>query len=291
MALRIDSALLERLYREAKAHRWHVPESAFACTLEASCRDAFAGGNPGPRDISRFLSSLHLADLALASACAEGHAAAWDYFVVEYRPHLYRAADALDRSGAARELADSMYAELYGINQRGEARQSLLRSFHGRSSLATWLRAVLAQRHVDRVRAGRRMEPMPDELPDAGPRAQSHDPECRHYVELLTSALEHAMSRLAPQDRLRIGLYYAQRLTLAEIGRLLKEHEATASRQLARARKAIREEVERELRSCGLTRTQIERCFECANEDVGDMDLDKMLRVQEIATGSFNLKR
>ena len=65
------------------------------------------------------LSSLHLEDLALACACALGDAAAWDHFVLEMRPGLYRAADALDPTGAARELADSLYADLYGVDQRG----------------------------------------------------------------------------------------------------------------------------------------------------------------------------
>jgi RNA polymerase sigma-70 factor (ECF subfamily) len=287
----IDAALLERLYREARADRWHLPEAAFAYTLEASCNKAFSGSNPSRREISRFLSSLHLEDLALACACAEGHAAAWDHFVLEYRPHLYRAADVLDPSGRARELADSMYAELYGIDERGEARQSLLRYFHGCSSLATWLRAVLAQRHVDRIRATRRTEQMPDDLPDVASDARAQDPDCRRYSTLLRSALGRAVSRLPSRDRLRLSLYYAERLTLAEMGRLLKEHEATSSRQLARTRKAVREEVERDLRAGGLGDAQIKRCFECASEDVGEMNLEEMLDVQEIGPGSFNIKR
>src|SRR4029434_2989755 len=114
----------------------------------------------------------------------------------------YRAADALDPSGGARELADSLYGELYGIDERGEARQSLFRYFHGRSSLATWLRAVLAQRHVDRIRAVRRVEAMPDDLPDATSPARPHDLDCRRYVALLKAALTRALAELVPRDRL-----------------------------------------------------------------------------------------
>ena len=88
--------------------------------------------------------------------------------MLEYRPVLYRAADALDRGGGARELADSLYAELYGIKDRPGDRRSLFHYFQGRSSLATWLRAVLAQRYVDRLRAQRRFEPLPDEELDTG---------------------------------------------------------------------------------------------------------------------------
>jgi len=276
---RIDTALAERLYRDAKAERWRLPQAAFTAALETSCAKAFADAPSGEREVARYLGSLHLEDLALACACALGDSEAWDHFVLEMRPALYRAADALDRSGGARELADSLYSDLYGLDQHGETRKSLLRYFHGRSSLATWLRAVLAQRHVDRMRAGRRTEPLPDEMPEgtaAGPR----DPDCARFVEMLRSGLQIAVARLEPRDRLRLGCYYAQQLTLAQTGKLLKEHEATTSRQLARTRERIRGAVEEFLRGRGLNDAQIARCFECATEDAGATNLDEILDVR-----------
>lgn len=275
-SLRIDSALAERLYREAGADRWRLPRAAFAYALESSCQKAFPEGTHTSRELSRYLSSLHLEDLALACACAEGHADAWDHFVLEMRPHLYRAADAIDPTGGARELADSLYADLYGMNDRAEARQSLLRYFHGRSSLATWLRAVLAQRHIDRLRAGRRIDSLPDEMEMRAASSHDADPDCPRLVDLLRTALERVVARLEPRDRLRLNMYYAEQLTLAQTGRLLKEHEATVSRQLARTRRTIREAVGRDLRSQGLNEAQIVRCFECATEDAGEMDLTEV---------------
>ena len=99
------------------------------------------------------MSGRYDADVELARRCAAGDETAWERFVLEYRPILYRAADALEPGGGARELADSLYGELYGLRERAGERQSLFRYFEGRSSLGTWLRAVLAQRYVDRVRA------------------------------------------------------------------------------------------------------------------------------------------
>lgn len=276
--IRLDLHLAERLYRDANAERWRLPHAAFAAALETSCAKAFPAGDPTPRELSKYLSSLHLQDLALACACVLGDSTAWDHFVLEMRPGLYRAADALDPSGTARELADSLYADLYGVDQRGGARQSLLRYFHGRSSLATWLRAVLAQRHVDRVRVDRRTEPLPEELPSRA--SSSADPECVRLVDVLRSSLALAVAQLEPRDRLRLGCYYAQQLTLAHTGKLLKEHEATVSRQLARTRKIIRQRVEQDLRARGLNDTQIARCFECATEDAGPMSLEEMLDVR-----------
>ena len=50
--------------------------------------------------------------------------------MVTLRPVLYRAADAIDATGNARELADSLYADLYGLAEKGGKRQSLFRYFH-----------------------------------------------------------------------------------------------------------------------------------------------------------------
>jgi RNA polymerase sigma factor (sigma-70 family) len=142
--------------------------------------------------------------------------------------------------------------------------------------MATWLRAVLSQRYVDRIRVTRRVEPLPEELPAITP-FESEDAECPKYVEFLRTALEQALARLESRDRLRMGLYYAQQLTLAETGRILKEHEATVSRQLARTRARIREEVEKKLLAAGLGADEVARCFECAARDPRTMNLEEML--------------
>ena len=161
--MRFDEKLGGRLYRQANADRWHVPPERFRHALESSAERACAGRNWDAQEVELYLLSLHLEDLALACACAEGDDDAWEHFVLAQRPALYRAADALDASGGARELADSLYADLFGLPNRSGERQSLFRYFHGRSSLTTWLRAVLAQRYVDRLRSERRTEALPDE--------------------------------------------------------------------------------------------------------------------------------
>ena len=120
----IDEGLVGRLYRKANAERWGVTLALFAEALERSATQAQSGRTPAESvgfDLERYLGSLHLEDLALACACAAGHDAAWEHFILEFRPALYRAADAIDPSGGARELADSLYGELYGLKDRGGA--------------------------------------------------------------------------------------------------------------------------------------------------------------------------
>src|SRR5690606_7651954 len=144
----LDPVLAARLHRKANAACWDVSPDRFAAALEASCRRAVESGAADPADPGRYLTGLHLEDLALACACEDGHERAWEHFIHQLRPVLYRSADALAPGGGAREIADGIYADLFGTEERDGVRRSLFRYFHGRSSLATWLRAVLSQRYV-----------------------------------------------------------------------------------------------------------------------------------------------
>lgn len=211
-------------------------------------------------------------DLELARACAAGDPDAWDRFVLEYRPVLYRAADAIDASGGAREIADAIYGELFS--------KSLFKYFHGRSSLATWLRALIAQRHVDRYRSTRRLDPLPaDDEPAALPaRGQETSPERHRFVAAMQAVLAAAVAALAPRDRLRLRCYYAQDMTLAQIARVTREHEATVSRQLARTRRELREELERRLqRDHSFSAEEIRDCIASVVDDSGTLDLGALL--------------
>jgi RNA polymerase sigma-70 factor (ECF subfamily) len=228
--------------------------------------------------VHQYLERLHLTDLALATACRLGLEDAWEHFVREYRPVLYRSAHAIDPTGGARDLADSLYAELFGLDERDGRRHSLFAHFHGRSSLATWLRAVLAQRHVDRLRASQRFDPLPDDDGLAVARTSVPDPERYHALRLIGLALETALRELEPRDRLRLMCYYTQQMTLAEIGRLMHEHEATVSRNLTKVRQTLRTRIEEQLRvGAHLNHEEIRRAFEQAIDDAGPLDLGELL--------------
>jgi hypothetical protein len=150
----IDGALLHEMHARANAGRWGVSALRFGAALERSIVRAFASKVPSRAELERHCAALHLEDLALACACEDGTEEAWQELVARYRPLLYRAARAIDPGEGGRDLADTLVGDLFGTTERDGRRQSLLRYFHGRSSLATWLRSVLAQRHVDRIRSG-----------------------------------------------------------------------------------------------------------------------------------------
>lgn len=278
----LETATVERLYHASRGAQWPLAIERFAAALERSARRFFGDETPDRAALSRYLDSLHVADLACACACADGSDAAWDHFIREYRPVLYRSADALDASGGARELADSLYGELFGLALRDGVRRSHFDYYHGRSSLGTWLRAVLSQRFVDRVRGARRTEPLPDDdAPQAMAAPAGGDVRGAGWaqsLELVRAALIAAVAALAPRDRLRLSCYYAQSMTLAQIGRLLDEHEATVSRHLTKTRKTLRQGVEAHLRERQhMSDAAIGECLSAAAADTGTLDLAELL--------------
>ena len=253
---RVDS-----LYSDAPAQTWQLSRKQFVLAIERSVRKRFSdAGKPTPQGVEEYLSTLHIDDLVLAAACMEGSESAWQFFVENYRHYLRAAAGAVTKGSRlaadAQEMADSLFAELFGLvdGKRGEA--SLFRYFHGRSSLKTWLRTILAQRHVDRLRQTRRLEPL-ERDDDHGERVVSVDkvvtppldPHTEEYLQRFVAALTTSLSLVAARDRQRLELYYAQGKTLAEIGRTLGEHESSVSRNLERVRRELRATVEEHLRS------------------------------------------
>ena len=216
--------------------------------------------------------------MALALACKDGNSRAWEHFIASLRPPLYTAARAIAGDKMrGRELADSIWADLYGLEVRDGRRRSLLEYFHGRSSILTWLRAILAQRHVDYIRSLSRTQPLDDDAEDSRIDPNSnHDeaggPERARYVRMLAIALELALNTLAQQDRMRMAYYYRHELSLKEIGRLMNEHESTVSRKLARTRDQLKSEIERRLRDIDLlSQDQIRLCYDFA---AGDLQFD-----------------
>jgi RNA polymerase sigma factor (sigma-70 family) len=272
--------LVAALYSRSGSARWGLSQSQFACGLERSVRKRFQEGVPSPARLEEYLLTLHLEDLVLTTACIEGAEAAWEYFVEEYRGYLRAAAGAITRAsrhGAnPQELADSLFSDLFGLMDGKRGERSLFRYFHGRSSLKTWLRTVLAQRHVDYIRSRRRIESLDaedGEKPVLPPERLQHqplrDPHRAHYLSCFSSALEHCLKLLHPGDQERLGLYYVQQMKLAEIGRQLGEHESSVSRNLERIRRELRGLAEQHLRDAfSLSDAEIQQCFEYAAEDV-----------------------
>src|SRR5262245_5236844 len=112
----IDPALVARLHARAKAGRWSIAPERFGEMLGRAVAKRFAEGEPAASALVTFLEALHLEDLALAIGCADGDESAWETFVSRYRSELARAAAAIAGPAQGRDLADSLFTELFGVD-------------------------------------------------------------------------------------------------------------------------------------------------------------------------------
>jgi RNA polymerase sigma-70 factor (ECF subfamily) len=237
-----------------------------------------------------FLLSLRVDELALARACAAGHNPAWEIFLTRYREKLYQSALRVAREdSAARDLADTLYAELYGTSVRGGQRVSKLASFMGRGSLEGWLRTVLAQEFVNRYRRTKRLVSL-DEEGEEGSQFAAPEPEVVTSVDSrLEFATDAALGALGSEERVVLVAYYLDGRTLAEIARMLGVHESTISRKVDKLAKSLRKKILANMVQQGMTRRQAEETLEV---DVRDLRLDiRRSLAQESSAAAFSEKR
>ena len=282
----IDPALVVELWRESGAAAWGL--TADECNrilLEAGSASNYglpAGENAAPQQQAQFFRALRLPDLVLARACALGHERAWQHFVAVYRQLLIRAAIAITGNETiGRELADQLYADLYGLTARDGERRCPLASYRGRGSLLGWLRTTLAQRHVDFHRRKRREQPL-DATDTPAPIPAPQTPGAT--LSLIERAIEAALLERDEEDRFLLAAYYLDGQKLLQIGRTLGVHEATVSRKLQRALVAIRKQILNKLEDAGLSRRAAE---EALGADPRDLDLNLKKLLQNSQTHAF----
>jgi len=202
-----------------------------------------------------------------------GHDAAWEIFLARYRNAMYEAAYKIAHDEAtARALADSIYAELYGVGQRGVSRTSKLYYYLGRGSLAGWLRTVVAQEYVNQYRRTRRETSLEKAIEDGKQFPAAEPAESPSADARLTAATATELAALDAQDRFLLAAYYLDRRTLAEIAKLLRVHESTISRKLDRAATGLRKRIRKRLIAAGMTARQADEAMQ--DIDVRDLPVN-----------------
>jgi RNA polymerase sigma-70 factor (ECF subfamily) len=286
----LSPALIHELWLAAGAESLTLTREEFASALAAiGAKHNFAlpsDTHATPVQQAAFCRSLRLAELALAQACALGRDPAWQRFLDQYRAPLTQAAIAIAGSATlGHDLADSLYAELFGLSERAGRRTSPLASYSGRGSLLGWLRTTLAQRHIDHHRRTRRETPLDDlDAPAPAPSTGPQPAELAH----LAHAVSRALASLAPGDRFLLASYFLDRQTLLQISRLLHVHEATVSRKLKRLTSSLRKQLLRNLQSGGLSKRAAE---EALGADPRDLELNLRTLLQTSQTPAFSDKR
>ena len=281
--------LLAELHPKSGCERIGLSRESFAGILSEVGRKYVTTAST-EAEIRAFFLSLRVDELVLARACAEGSNSAWEIFLTRYREKLYLSALRIAREdSAARELADTLYADLYGTTTREGQRVSKLASYTGRGSLEGWLRTVLAQEYVNRYRRTKRLVSL-DEESEEGVQFRAPDPEPMPVADRrLELATDEALAFLSGEDRMILSVYYLDQRTLAEIARMLGVHESTISRKLDKLTKALRKHILNGLTRRGMARRQAEEALEV---DVRDLQIDIRRKLaQEPPQPTFSEKR
>ena len=144
-------------------------------------------------------------ELVLARACAAGNERAWEVFLTRYRNTLYESAYKIaPTESTARELADSLYAELYGVDAKGQQRTSKLLYYQGRGSLQGWLRVVVAQEYINRYRSVRRESSL-DAAVEDGAQFAAPVPDVAVADPRVEAAVTAELATLDADERFLVG--------------------------------------------------------------------------------------
>jgi RNA polymerase sigma-70 factor (ECF subfamily) len=281
------AALRAELHTKADCQKLGLTQESFAVILR-EIGEKYLPASANETEARAFFLSLRLEELALARACAAGHEFAWELFLTRYREKLYQSALRIAREdSAARELADTLYADLYGTSTRDGKRLCKLSSYTGRGSLEGWLRTVLAQEYVNRYRRQKRLVSLEEN--EDGVQFQAPHPEpVASSDSQLESATDEALAALSSEDRLVLAAYFLDGRTLADIARMLGVHESTISRKLDKLAKSLRKQILAGLTRRGLSRRQAEEALEV---DVRDLQLDiRRTLAQESPDRAFSEK-
>jgi len=275
--------VLRDLFEKSSAHRYGLTENEFVSILEQVAAKYLPAASQPQRE--QFWSELKLEELALARGCAAGHERAWEAFLTRYREKLYDIARGITKEDSqARDLADSIYGDLYGTTERDGCRISRLNFYMGRGSLEGWLRTVVAQEFINRYRKRRRLVSLEEQTED-GVQFSAADPDPLPAPDSrLGAAVDEALGRLGAEDRLVLASYFLDDRTLTEIGRVVGVHESTISRRLEKLLKALRKQVMAGLVARGMNRGQAEEAMEA---DVRYLHVDVSRKLQENRPAAF----
>ena len=273
------------LYARSGAAAYGVSAEQFAVILDEILRKYLLhnstqnSAHASAEQKADFCAGLRLEELALARACAAGNERAWQDFISRYRKKLRSMALHITRDGAhAAELADSLFADLYGVNARDGVRSSKLVFYTGRGSLEGWLRTVMAQEFINRYRKQKRTISLEEQTEEGVQFAAAiPDPACASD-ERLETATDEALAELSSEDRFTLASYYLDGRTLAEIARTLGLHESSVSRRLDRLSTGLRKRILAGLRLQGMSHAQAAEAMEA---DVRDLRLDLRSRLTQ----------
>jgi len=260
---RILENVIANSFEDAAAFHGHLGLTAGAWRARITRILARCHKSGNDTALANFVERLHNRDLYLASACAEGHDAAWRRFESLYQRYIRELVQCVGRNALqALDVGEELLVDLFLPDRSGQSR---IGSYDGRSSLATWLHVIVTHRIAnERVRKWNTVE-RPGDMPDVADTAAVGFVETDVYTERFDRAIERSLRDACRTLTFREGQLliwrYEAGLMLDEIGRLTSMHPSTVCRQLERLQGRVRAHVIRILEQAyGYPAAVIDEC-------------------------------
>ncbi|MCA9562145.1 MAG: sigma-70 family RNA polymerase sigma factor [Myxococcales bacterium] len=170
----------------------------------------------------------------MVRACRQGDAAAWRQLVRQVSPSMYRLAlRLLGEDSEAQDACQEALMRVYGA----------LETFDPTRPIGPWVSKVtynVCLRRLERAK-GASAVPIAGEAELAERSADAGlGPEESLEQKEAGRALEHAVSRLAPEDQAILMMHYRDGLTVAEVGEAVEMPVNTVKTRMRRARGQLR---------------------------------------------------
>lgn len=216
----------------------------YECTL-VSIANKRLGDRPARDAILAFFNTLHTSDLYLSGACANQNDRGWTRFSTLYGKCISNVARSVSHTRcAAADLAEGVLAHIFLPDKSGRSR---IASYDGRSSLATWLSAIICHKAVNererKSNSFERLEDLPEIADCSVVRRIERKVRGEKFELAIKESIVGASKTLTERERFVLALRFREHLQGSEIAAILRVHPSTVTRQVQQTCEKLRYQV------------------------------------------------
>jgi RNA polymerase sigma-70 factor len=194
---------------------------------------------------AHFIKSLHLNDLYLSTACVCGSESAWERFTSLYRKSIFIwAYSACGGRDLADDLAQGLLTDLYLPDKSSSSRMA---SYDGRSSLTSWIQAIVKYRAINEQKRKDNtllsLDIVMAKTDQTFYERLNSNVCASQYESVVKDSFNAAVSGLTQREKFILLLRYEKGVQSAEIARSFGLSASAISRQIHAICRKLREEI------------------------------------------------